>query len=140
MEQAVRVIVLAPQQIPESWWLVAPWLDKALEPIGENADAIYPGAYNSHYQLWLILRGNDCLGAFCTCVALVGSEKILEVYALAGRGMKEWWREVKMALERMEEWVGAEEIHFQTKRRAARWLKKVGFEDNGNGWKKSRAV
>ena len=126
---------LRQDQIPEFWWLVAPWLDRALRPNGENADDIYPSALAGHYQLWIILGNHDPVGGFATRVVVEEGRRVLEVYALAGKGMRTWMGEVNKALEDMRCFVGAKEIRFGTTRRAKRLLAKFGFRSNNNGRK-----
>ena len=125
---------LQPKHVPEFWWLAEPLLDLALKPIGESANDFYAGALTGHYQLWLLLHGSDALGAMLTRVVVEESGRVLEVYALGGRGMKGWRGETKEALEEMKLHSGAGSIRFRTKRKASRLLTRSGFRSDDNVW------
>lgn len=130
----MNIICASQDQIDSVWPIAKPWLDLALNPIGEKADDRLAEARNGHGQLWFVLDASSaCVAAFLTRSILDG-DKVLEVYALAGKGMKSWYWEVAEALERHRRWIGASEIRFRTKRSAGRFLAILGYERCDDEW------
>jgi len=89
-------------------------------------------ALRGHYQLWMVLKGEDVNGVFITAVHNEGGNKILRLIYLAGQFQRGDFMEIKNAVIAMYEHCGADWIEGIPDFKAPRFLKSLGAQTDGS--------
>jgi len=120
-----------PEHIAVVWPEVAPLFERAIERSDSwrSVESLRADVESGHTTLWLICSGNGLVAAFITGVITAARGKILDVIALGGSRMSQWFKQFD---ERLTEIAKAEDctsIVGIGRRGWKRWLGNLGWAE-----------
>jgi hypothetical protein len=118
----IRVLSIPPHLQDEMWPHVAPWLTKGLAAAHTSTlDEIRRDLANGTDHLWAVFENDTLVAAFVTAI-YVDQGSYLGVYALGGRGLRHWAREIDQTMQAEAKRCGVDRVRFAGRRGWSRVL------------------
>ena len=131
MSTTFDIVPVRPEHIEVVWPEVAPLLDRAIARTESwnSVETLRADVDKGNTTLWLICSGNSLVAAFITGVITAARGRILDVIALGGSRMSQWFKQFD---ERLTEIAKAEDctsIVGIGRRGWKRWLGNLGWAE-----------
>lgn len=118
----IRIIPIPLHMLEPMWPHVAPLLTKGLAAARTSTlEGIQRDLANETDHLWAVFENERLVAAFCTAV-YVDQGAYLGVYALGGRGLWKWAREIDAAMQTEARRRGVDRIRFAGRKAWSRVL------------------
>ena len=129
----IRVLPIPANLVDVMWPHVCPWLTKGLAAAQTSTlDGILRDVNNGTDHLWCIFENEGLVGAFVTAV-YVDQGKYLGIYGLGGRGLRNWAREIDLAMQTEARRCGVDRYRFAGRRGWSRVLPGLAHRGAVNG-------
>jgi len=129
----IRILPIPSHLVDVMWPHLVPWLTKGLAAAKTSTlDGIRQDVANETDQLWAIFQNESLVGAFVSAV-YTDQGSYLGIYALGGRGLRNWARDIDLAMQTEARRRGVDRCRFAGRRGWSRVLSGLAHKGTFGG-------